>query len=188
MMATVRRVCRNVKRWRNAAMVLRWTAAAMMEAGKGFRRLNAYKNARSQAARNPSPSSNKLKTMLMPIASSAATLPSPTNLGHPFAASRQSLCLNGGKLDHLFPLFGLFRNEARKFGGSRYQWRAALISLLSLSITALGVSRGAPTPDHPLASYPGTNSPTVGTSGEHLLAHCGGYRQGPKFAGSNVLD
>jgi hypothetical protein len=26
MMGTVRRVCRNVKRWRNAAMALRWTA------------------------------------------------------------------------------------------------------------------------------------------------------------------
>ena len=44
MMGTVRRVCRNVKRWRNAAMVLRWTAAAMMEAAKGFRRLKAYKH------------------------------------------------------------------------------------------------------------------------------------------------
>ena len=43
MMATVRRVCRNVKRWRNAAMALRWTAAEMMEAAKGFRRLKAYK-------------------------------------------------------------------------------------------------------------------------------------------------
>jgi putative transposase len=44
MMGTVRRVCRNVKRWQNAAMVLRWTAAAMMEAAKGFRRLKAYKH------------------------------------------------------------------------------------------------------------------------------------------------
>ena len=43
MMGTVRRVCRNVKRWRNAAMTLRWTAAGMMEAAKGFRRLKAYK-------------------------------------------------------------------------------------------------------------------------------------------------
>ena len=40
-MGTVRRVCRNVKRWRNAAMALRWTAAGMMEAAKGFRRLKA---------------------------------------------------------------------------------------------------------------------------------------------------
>ena len=30
MMGTVRRVCRNVKRWRNAAMALRWTAAGML--------------------------------------------------------------------------------------------------------------------------------------------------------------
>jgi putative transposase len=43
MMGAVRRVCRNVKRWRNAAMALRWTAAGMMEAAKGFRRLKAYK-------------------------------------------------------------------------------------------------------------------------------------------------
>jgi transposase-like protein len=35
MMGTVRRVCRNVKRWRNAAMALRWTASGMMEAAKG---------------------------------------------------------------------------------------------------------------------------------------------------------
>jgi len=40
-MGTVRRVCRNVKRWRNAAMALRWTAAGMMEVAKGFRRLKA---------------------------------------------------------------------------------------------------------------------------------------------------
>ena len=32
-----------MKRWRNAAMALRWTAAGMMEAAKGFRRLKAYK-------------------------------------------------------------------------------------------------------------------------------------------------
>ena len=43
MIGTVRRVCRNVKRWRNAAMALRWTAAGMMEAAKGFRHLKAYR-------------------------------------------------------------------------------------------------------------------------------------------------
>src|SRR5438105_3040034 len=42
-MGTVRRVCRNVKRWRSAAMAMRWTAAALQEAAKGFRRLKAYK-------------------------------------------------------------------------------------------------------------------------------------------------
>lgn len=31
----VRRVCRNVKRWRDASMALRWTATAMLEAAKG---------------------------------------------------------------------------------------------------------------------------------------------------------
>ncbi len=42
-MGTVRRVCRNVKRWRSPSMALRWTAAAMQEAAKGFRRLKAHK-------------------------------------------------------------------------------------------------------------------------------------------------
>ena len=43
MMGTIRRVCRNVKHWRDASMALRWTAAAMQEAAKGFRRLKACK-------------------------------------------------------------------------------------------------------------------------------------------------
>jgi putative transposase len=42
-MGTARRVCRNVKRWRSASMAMRWTAAAMQEAAKGFRRLKAHK-------------------------------------------------------------------------------------------------------------------------------------------------
>jgi len=41
--STIRRVCRNVKRWRDAKMALRWTGAAMLEAAKGFRRLKAHK-------------------------------------------------------------------------------------------------------------------------------------------------
>ena len=43
MNGTIRRVCRNVKRWHDAKMALRWTAAAMLEAAKGFRRLKAHK-------------------------------------------------------------------------------------------------------------------------------------------------
>src|SRR6266536_5921704 len=42
-MGTVRRVSRNVKRWQSTSMALRWTAAAMLEAKKGFRKLKAYK-------------------------------------------------------------------------------------------------------------------------------------------------
>ena len=42
-MTTIRQVCRNVKRWRDAKMALRWTGAAMLEAAKGFRRLKAHK-------------------------------------------------------------------------------------------------------------------------------------------------
>ena len=40
---TVRTVQRNVKRWRNAEMALRWTAAGLLEAKKTFRRLKAYR-------------------------------------------------------------------------------------------------------------------------------------------------
>ena len=43
MNGTIRQVCRNVKRWLDAKMALRWTAAGMMEAAKGFRRLKAHK-------------------------------------------------------------------------------------------------------------------------------------------------
>ena len=43
MMGSIRRVCGNVKHWRDAAMALRWTGAAMQEAAKGFRRLKAHK-------------------------------------------------------------------------------------------------------------------------------------------------
>ena len=43
MMGTIRRVTHNVKRWRNAKMALRWTAAGMMEAKKGFQRIRAYR-------------------------------------------------------------------------------------------------------------------------------------------------
>ena len=43
MNAVIRQVCHNVKRWRDAKMALRWTAAGMLEAAKGFRRLKAYR-------------------------------------------------------------------------------------------------------------------------------------------------
>ena len=43
MNAVIRQVCRNVARWRDAKMALRWTAAGMLEPANGFRRLNACK-------------------------------------------------------------------------------------------------------------------------------------------------
>src|SRR6516162_10831216 len=43
--------------------------------------------------------------------------------------------------------------------------RAALISLLSVSMILAGVFLGAPRPPHALASKPRRNSPTVGRSG-----------------------
>lgn len=39
----IRRVTRNVKRWRDGKMVRRWTAAGVLEAQRGFRKLRGYK-------------------------------------------------------------------------------------------------------------------------------------------------
>lgn len=39
----VRRITRRVTRWRDGTMVLRWTAAALLEHAKGFRRLRGYR-------------------------------------------------------------------------------------------------------------------------------------------------
>lgn len=39
----IRRITRRVKRWRDGKMIMRWTAAALLEHSKGFRRLRGYK-------------------------------------------------------------------------------------------------------------------------------------------------
>ena len=44
LISRTRHVKRNVKRWRSGQMVLRWTAAAVLEAVKGFRRLKGHKD------------------------------------------------------------------------------------------------------------------------------------------------
>jgi putative transposase len=44
LISRTRQVKRNVKRWRGGHMVLRWTAAAILEAVKGFRRLKGHKD------------------------------------------------------------------------------------------------------------------------------------------------
>src|SRR5882762_10627931 len=44
MQGTIRRVTRNVKRWRDASMVLRWVVTALMEAEKKFRRVKGYRD------------------------------------------------------------------------------------------------------------------------------------------------
>lgn len=41
--STIRRVTRNVKRWRDGNMVKRWIAASVLEAQRGFRRLRGFK-------------------------------------------------------------------------------------------------------------------------------------------------
>jgi putative transposase len=44
LISRARHVKRNVKRWRGGQMVLRWTAAAILEAVNGFRRLKGHKD------------------------------------------------------------------------------------------------------------------------------------------------
>lgn len=44
LISRTRHVKRNVKRWRGGHMVLRWTAAAILEAVKGFRRLKGHRD------------------------------------------------------------------------------------------------------------------------------------------------
>ena len=44
MIETVRRISRNVKRWQNGDMCLRWTAAGMLEAEHQFRKIIGYKH------------------------------------------------------------------------------------------------------------------------------------------------
>ena len=40
---SIRRITRNVKRWDDGTMVLRWVAASLTEAARGFRKLRGYK-------------------------------------------------------------------------------------------------------------------------------------------------
>lgn len=42
-LSTVRRVTRNVKRWKDGGMVRRWTAIGLIEAQKRFRRIRGYR-------------------------------------------------------------------------------------------------------------------------------------------------
>ena len=42
MIETVRRIARNVKRWQNGDMCLRWTAAGMLEAEQQFRKIIGF--------------------------------------------------------------------------------------------------------------------------------------------------
>ena len=41
---TVRRVSRNVKRWKDGSMARRWTAAGLLTAQKRFRRIKGYRD------------------------------------------------------------------------------------------------------------------------------------------------
>ena len=44
MNGSLRRIARNVKRWKDESMIRRWVALGIAEAQKGFRRIKGYKN------------------------------------------------------------------------------------------------------------------------------------------------
>jgi len=44
MKCSLRRITRNVKRWKDEAMIRRWIALGIAEAQKGFRRVKGYRN------------------------------------------------------------------------------------------------------------------------------------------------
>jgi len=44
MNGSLRRIARNVKRWKDEAMIRRWVALGITEAQKGFRRVKGHKN------------------------------------------------------------------------------------------------------------------------------------------------
>ena len=96
MQGTIRRVTRNVKRWRDASMALRWAAAGMLEAKAGFRRLKAYRQLpalrRALAEHQP----RRLETA--GLACPPCPCPSRVRLsaGPPGPAGRSNSCLGPG--------------------------------------------------------------------------------------------
>jgi hypothetical protein len=61
MNGSLRRVARNVKRWRDESMIRRWVALGIAEAQRGFRRVKGYKNMPSLIA--------AVRTTTTPVAS-----------------------------------------------------------------------------------------------------------------------
>jgi putative transposase len=83
MQGTIRRVTRNVKRWRDASMALRWAAAGMMEAKAGFRRLKAHRQLaalRRALAEHQATHTAQLK---VPAKLAETTKSIPTSAHHP---------------------------------------------------------------------------------------------------------
>jgi hypothetical protein len=92
-----------VKRWRSAFMALRWTAAAMQEAVKGFRRLKAHKQLPALRAALEARQTNR------PAASLLAK-PTPLNINFGsdrFAMSNKQRDISFCYSPTTFPVFGL---------------------------------------------------------------------------------
>ncbi len=49
---TIRRVSRNVKRWKSPSMIRRWTALGVVTAEKKFRRIKGYRHMGAHALRS----------------------------------------------------------------------------------------------------------------------------------------
>lgn len=79
MNGTIRRSCRNVKRWLDAAIALRWTRTAVIEAAKGFRRLKVHKQL--SALRDARDSLDHAREAVSPPQPSTSTVPFSTSVG-----------------------------------------------------------------------------------------------------------
>src|SRR5262245_65147263 len=117
----------------------------------------------------------------------------------------RSLRLDARELDHLGPFLGFGCNESAELGGAKNHWDGAdivsralmsavaspaLISRLSRLMISTGVPAGAQTPAQVLASYPGSVSAMVGTSGSmsnrQLPATASARRPPERMCGSDV--
>ena len=103
-MSTVRRVCRNVKRWRSASMALRWTAAAMEEAAKGFRRLKAHRATSGTPCRSASTSNEKLNSR-RPCSSSQRRVTSTSATAAPQCSTKSGTSPGFGQIRELIVNF-----------------------------------------------------------------------------------
>ena len=96
MISIARTTNRNVTRWRDGQMVLRWTAAGMLNAERSFRRIKGYKQMPQLVAAltdTPTPTPPKApKPSVPPPNFTADRHPNSTRLGTRSPATRRTHC------------------------------------------------------------------------------------------------
>jgi hypothetical protein len=121
MQGTIRRVTRNVKRWRDASMALRWVAAGMMEAQAGFRRLKAISPANCRLSDGPSPTTPDIREH--GIAARVARAPRPRERPEVTSNLPEGNFLLRASLRHACGLATEHRQSTRRALMICWQWR-----------------------------------------------------------------